>query len=357
MVKRKLNYPNGMIVDLSNIRISNNKYEWDKSVGAKIPFVYNGVEDYFILEDYKKSKITISYKDLTKTISCSHFLREERCGSVTDLFHRIALLKPYLIDYVEDRKLFFSLSSASKKKIWFKCPYCGYREYISARTLFKRVNICPICSDGISYPEKFISNMLLQLNIKFEKHKTFDWSFGREYDFYFKYNDEEFIIEANGSQHYRAEFERLGGRSFEEEYKNDVYKEKLAKNNNINYYIKFECSESNKIHMINAIYNSIFHVYFENEGIFNNINFEQCDYFATNNSTFRDICNMWNSSKTITTTDIANNLNLDIRTVIKYLTKGNEFNMCKYTTEIGKKRGRIKYEKIRYGNQLENNVG
>ena len=110
MVKRKLNYPNGMIVDLSNIRISNNKYEWDKSVGAKIPFIYNGVEDYFILEDYKKSKITISYKGLIKTISCSHFLREERCGSVTDLFHRIALLKPYLIDYVEDKKLFFSLS-------------------------------------------------------------------------------------------------------------------------------------------------------------------------------------------------------------------------------------------------------
>ena len=127
-----------------------------------------------------------------------------------------------------------------------------------------------------------------------------------------KDNDEEFIIETNGSQHYRAEFERLGGRSFEEECKNDVYKEELAQNNNINYYIKFECSESNKIHMINAIYNSIFHVYFENEGIFNNINFEQCDYFATNNSTFRDIYNMWNSSKTITTTDIANNLNLDI---------------------------------------------
>ena len=82
MVKRKLNYPNGMIVDLSNIRISNNKYEWDKSVGAKIPFIYNGVEDYFILEDYKKSKIIISYKGLIKTISCSHFLREERCGSV-----------------------------------------------------------------------------------------------------------------------------------------------------------------------------------------------------------------------------------------------------------------------------------
>lgn len=66
MVKRKLNYPNGMIVDLSNIRISNNKYEWDKSVGAKIPFIYNGVEDCFILEDYKKSKITISYKGFLK---------------------------------------------------------------------------------------------------------------------------------------------------------------------------------------------------------------------------------------------------------------------------------------------------
>lgn len=140
MVKRKLNYPNGMIVDLSNIRISNNKYEWDKSVGAKIPFIYNGVENYFILEDYKKSKIIISYKGLIKTISCSHFLREERCGSVTDLFHRIALLKPYLIDYVEDRKLFFHYQVEVKRRFGLDAPIVD-TENIFLQELFSSVLI------------------------------------------------------------------------------------------------------------------------------------------------------------------------------------------------------------------------
>lgn len=341
-----------MIVDLSNVVISNDKYDWYNSIGVKIPFQYNGIEEYFILQNYEKNKITIEYKNLTKIVSVDHFLREERCGSVSDFFNRLAIIKPYLIDYVEDKNLFYSLSSGSKKKIWIQCPYCGYREYISVRAFCKRINTCSICSDGISYPEKFVSKMLYQLGIKFEKCKSFKWSHDRKYDFYFEYNNEKFIIETHGGQHYNPEFERLGGRTTEEEHKNDIYKEQLAKNNNINYYIVFECSESTKTHMICAIYNSIFHVYFEREGIFDKIDFEQCDYFATNTSIFRDICNMWNSSQTITTTDIAHNLNIDIGTVIKYLNKGNELKMCKYTKEIGNQRGRIKYEKSRYGKEL-----
>ena len=248
---------------------------------------------------------------------------------------------------MEDKELFYSLSYGSKKKLWIKCPYCGHREYISARVFYKRVNTCLICSDGISYPEKFVSCMLNQLNIKYEKHITFNWSDNREYDFYFELNNKKFIIETHGSQHYQEEFERIhkNARTLEEEHVNDIYKEELAKEH-IDYYIKFECSESTKEHMINAIYNSLFHVIFEE--VFSKIDFDECDYFASNNSILRDVCSLWNSNNFITTTDIANKLDLDVNTVIKYLKRGNNYGICEYSKEIGNKRGRVKYEKNRY---------
>lgn len=346
--KQNITYSNGMTIDLSNIVISDNKYQWDKSIGVKIPFTYNGINDYFILINYEKSKITIEYKGLTKIVTCSHFLREDRCGNVTDLFNRIALLKPYLIDYVEDKELFYSLSSGSKKKIWIKCPYCGYRDYLTARAFCKRVNPCKICGDGVSYPEKFISSMLKQLNIKYKKDIAFEWSDDRKYDFYFEFNNKKIIIEANGSQHYKVEFERIGekARTLEKEKENDIYKEKIAKKY-VDYYIKLECLESNKTYIVNSIYNSDLYVIFKE--VFDKINFDECDYFAINNSIFRDVCNLWNSNNTITTTDISNELNLDICTVIKYLKRGNEHGICNYSNEIGKERGKIKSIKTRYG--------
>lgn len=346
--EQNITYANGMTIDLSNIIIFDNKYQWDKSIGAKIPFTYNGMNGYFILKNYKKSKLTIEYKGLTKIVSCNHFLRKDRSGGITDLFHRIALLKPYLIDYVEDKELFYSLSSGSRKKIWIKCPYCGYRDYLNARVFCKRVNPCKVCGDGVSYPEKFISCMLKQLNIKYKKDIAFEWSDDRKYDFYFEFNNKKIIIETNGSQHYKKEFERIGeeARTLEKEIENDIYKEKIAKKY-IDYYIKLECSESNKTHIVNSIYNSDLYIIFKE--VFDKINFDECDYFAINNSIFRDVCNLWNSNDTITTTDISNELNLDIGTVIKYLKRGNEHGICNYSNEIGKERGKIKAIKTRCG--------
>lgn len=350
MVKDYITYKNGMIIDLTNIvkSKSGTQYEWKQSVGVKIPFKYNNINDYFTLIGYSNKKIIIEYHGLIKTIMYSHFLREDRCGNVSDLFNRIALLKPYLIDYVEDKELFYSLSSGSKEKIWIKCPYCGYREYITARVLYKRVNSCKVCGDGVSYPEKFISCMLKQLNIKYKKDIVFEWSDNRKYDFYFEFHNKKIIIETNGSQHYKVEFEKIGekARTLKEEEENDKYKKELA-NKYIDYYIELDCSESNKQYIINSIYNSDIYSIFKK--VFDNINFDECDYFATNNSIFRDVCNLWNSNDTITTTDISNELNLDIGTVIKYLKRGNEHGICNYSNEVGKERGKIKAIKTRYG--------
>ena len=55
----------------------------------------------------------------------------------------------------------------SKKKIEVTCPICGYKKLISPHNLFCQGFSCSKCSDGISYPEKFIMSLLNQLNISY----------------------------------------------------------------------------------------------------------------------------------------------------------------------------------------------
>ena len=58
----------------------------------------------------------------------------------------------------------------SNKHTDFKCPVCGY---ICKDKSINQVNRdmdvrCPICKDGISYPNKFIFNSLLQIKDKLD---------------------------------------------------------------------------------------------------------------------------------------------------------------------------------------------
>ena len=85
----------------------------------------------------------------------------------------------------------------SDDKVKVKCPHCGNTKEIIIRNLYYRERIGCICSDGISYPEKFMYSLLKQLEIKFIHHKTFNWSQNKEYDFYLP--DYNAIIETHGN--------------------------------------------------------------------------------------------------------------------------------------------------------------
>ena len=57
-------------------------------------------------------------------------------------------------------------------------------------------------SDGISYAEKFMINVLKQLKLDFKKQlscSTFKWCKKYRYDFYFRYKNEYYIIETHGN--------------------------------------------------------------------------------------------------------------------------------------------------------------
>lgn len=115
--------------------------------------------------------------------------------------------------------------------------------------------------DGFSTPEKFMFNLLKYINIDFiwqlsKKHKK--WCDNKRYDFYFKFNEKEYIIEVHGGQHYNGGFKTLGGKDEKEEKENDLYKYNLAISNGISpeNYIVIDCRKSYLSWIRNNILNS-----------------------------------------------------------------------------------------------------
>lgn len=100
---------------------------------------------------------------------------------------------------------------SSNKKVLMKCPDCGYKKEMQIHALYRNGIACPQCGDGISYSEKFIFNLLKQLKNK-NKLNNFIWQYKKsnnewcdkyKYDFYFEKNNEKYIIEVHGLQHYK----------------------------------------------------------------------------------------------------------------------------------------------------------
>lgn len=147
-------------------------------------------------------------------------------------------------------------TQGSTKKVNWKCPDC--ENIIKNKTIAdinKQGLSCPRCSDGISFPERFMYSLLRESGIEFVFDSTQKWSQGKRYDFFLpKYN---WIIETHGLQHYEGSFSRYRtGRSLKEEQENDELKESLAKENGIENYIVIDARESTMNWIRSSIINS-----------------------------------------------------------------------------------------------------
>ena len=135
----------------------------------------------------------------------------------------------------------------SGKKIKITCPDCGNVKEIIISDMCNRGFSC-MCQDGQSYPNKFVFNVLSQLNIDIISEYSPKWAKDKRYDIYVReYN---IIIENHGLQHYK---ECQFGRTLEEEQRNDKYKYNVAIDNGIDEYITLDCRRSD----MNWIKNSI----------------------------------------------------------------------------------------------------
>lgn len=224
----------------------------------------------------------------------------------------------------------FKYTQSSNKRVDWKCLDCGN---IIKNKMINDVNqrglSCPKCSDGISFPEKFMYNLLKESNIDFEFDVTQEWSEGKRYDFSFKFQSKTYIIEVHGLQHYEEGFRTVDkGCTLVKVKENDKHKERLARINGIDGYIVIDCRYSTIEWIKNSILNSELMSILDR-----NIDFNKIAILAT--KTFvRTTCELWNSGIQ-DTNKLAKILGVHKTTVVKYLKRGAEIGWCDYTTHKG----------------------
>jgi len=304
-----------------------NIINWASSVDCIVNFEYDNIEGCFqILEvDIKNEKLKVLYNGCEFLIAISS-VRECKLfkmingGSYDYIYKNGQTVKNNGLGLIAGR----FKDKNHIKHYYVKCVDCGYK-YIRSQTSVRDRGVrCPVCSDGISYPTKIMSNILSQLNISFKREKTFDWSKNKKYDFYVE--SMGVIIEVHGGQHYKDGFGGLKrGRSLKEEQDNDRLKKDIALINGINHYIVIDARESNlewiKENVLRSKLNELYDL--------SNIDWSKCEESASNNLT-REICSMYVEGDISISRKIAKELGVSFKTVIEHLKRGASIGWCNY---------------------------
>jgi hypothetical protein len=211
---------------------------------------------------------------------------------------------------------------SSKARVDFVCPYCG-------STINKRINdvynhgfVCPMCSDGISYPNKFARSLLKQLQIQnhvCEYHP--DWAKSYFYDNYFEYNNKKYILEMDGGFHYKDI--PSYNKSLKDVQITDKIKTELANQNGVEV-IRIDCQKSDcnyiKSNILSSELSSIFDL--------SNIDWQLCDKMSQKNFV-KQACDLYMSG-VVNLKEIADVIDIDRSTVLRYLKTGVKYGWCNY---------------------------
>jgi DNA-directed RNA polymerase subunit RPC12/RpoP/very-short-patch-repair endonuclease len=231
---------------------------------------------------------------------------------------------PEIADLLEDKQKGYELTAGSGKKENFKCKDCGYIiKNKSINEAVRRGIHCPRCGDGISYPEKFLLNVLNQCNVSFENQKLFNWSENKRFDFYIEKLN--MIIEIHGEQHYAyTGFTR----SLKEEQENDKIKKELAINN-IKNFIVIDARNSD----LNYIKDNIIKSKLKNFVDLSNVDWIKCNEYACN-SLVKLANEMWMNGIR-STSEIGERLKIHPANIIKYLKRGAKLGWSDYIAILG----------------------
>ena len=239
--------------------------------------------------------------------------RRTPIGGVDD----IATTHPHLIKYFANDEDVYKYKIGVNKKLKMICPNCGGLKEMTPRRLLREGFSCSYCSDGFSYAEKFMANLLAELGVSFKAQFKIG-NEGVRYDFYIP--SVELIIETHGAQHYERGF---GKRTLKEEQENDRYKMDLALSKGYDY-IALDCRKSEMEWIRSSIMNSKLSVLFD----LSNVNWKDISMKATN-SLMIEVINYYNKTGD-NTVEIADQFGLCDTTIGRYLSKGEELGLCTY---------------------------
>ena len=289
---------------------------------------------YTPLEEYKGSHIKIKWmcnennKHIFEAEPCDIYSGKNICPyckrrkvfiGETDMWTERPDIASMLLNPDDGYKYF---ASGGQKLDWI-CPNCNNivkNKIVNNVTQFGL--FCPHCSDNMSFSEKFVYELFIQLKCEFIYDKTTTWSNNKRYDFYIP--SMGIIVEVNGIQHYEISFSCNNSRSVKEEINNDKYKMNLALLNGIKHYIELDCRKSNFNYIKSSILNSELNNLFD----LSIIDWEKC-YKATSTSNVIICSDLWNNGMK-NTKDISDYTGIHISSVISYLKRASEIGLCNY---------------------------
>ena len=213
----------------------------------------------------------------------------------------------------------------SERSYILECQNCKY----IYTTRESRLSSCPVCGIRSTYSERFIFSIFIQSKTDFEVQKEFEWLENRWYDVYLpKYNA---IVEIHGLQHYEpVKLKDRENKPIEENFKECVESDKLkqdaAINNGLKYYVIDAREQDNLFKEAQTILDFI---------DFSQVSELECGRFAIYNSV-KDICDLWNSGKSIE--EISQILNKSIGVIQSKLRLGNKYNLCIYDKNVNMKK-------------------
>mgnify|MGYP002520546253 CR=1 FL=1 len=237
-------------------------------------------------------------------------------------YNDLYTLRPDLVKYFKDKELTKRIRVHSSKVVDLVCPDCKKPKRMKVYQLSNGGFHCNYCSDGISYPNKFIYSVLKQLNIDYQPEYSPSWIGNMRYDVYFELGVDKYIIEMDGGWHYK--YNNLTGMTPEEQQSIDVKKEKIATEHNIKV-IRMDSKKSDKEYIKNNILNSILFVLFD----LSVVDWNECERNACKSYMY-EICKYYNEHNSLTREELINVFKVSKNTIALYLQRGAELGICNY---------------------------
>lgn len=239
---------------------------------------------------------------------------------------------PELVDLIveEEQELAFKYGPQSDKKVHVMCPDCKSVKLISFANLDNYGFSCSICSDGVSFPNKFVRQILLSKGIEFESEWNDEGKIkGFYYDIKLSIENKIILLELDGEYHFssyrkKGDIERVKIR--------DRAKDKLAKENTWEL-IRIDVRGSNPEIIYERLINSRFSEYFN----IKNVDLKSCELKARK-SIFIEVCNYFNQNTFLTYGEIGREFGMHKETIGNYLKKGRKLGLVKESRKNSSKR-------------------
>ena len=324
-------------IDLSELPTdSRGKIKWKLSVGHSLSFQYGDIVNKLIILQHVpyKNQVVIYINGYTNKLGSFigiDSLRNCMLGNI--LKKTISEIHPEYVKYFVDKSIPYLYTYGSNIKVSTKCPFCGTEKLYQINDLCRSGFSCPTCSDGVSWPNKFMYNILKQVKVDFlnevtSKNQGFEWMGSYRYDFYFIKDGKQYIIEMDGELHFRDSF-----RTYKESHTVDIEKDKLALEHGIKM-IRINCNYTSLFSRFDFIKNNILNSELNTILDLSSVNWISANKSALN-SNIKLAATMWDTG-IHDKKQIAKDIGISVDAVKKYLTIATNLGLCTYDTEADK---------------------